>query len=62
MNIVPMKRSLIIRSETAADIEAIGELTVAALATLDVSDHTEQYVIEALRTAGSVFPPAVHRP
>lgn len=40
-----------IRDETNQDETAIGELTAAAFATLEISDHTEQYVIEALRAA-----------
>jgi putative acetyltransferase len=42
----------IIRHETPADVDAIAEVTAAAFATLAVSQHTEQYVIRALREAG----------
>jgi putative acetyltransferase len=44
----------IVRSETPADIDAISEVTAAAFATLAVSQHTEQYVIRALREAGAL--------
>ena len=43
-----------IRAETPEDIEAITELTAEAFATLEISDHTEQYVITALRSAGAL--------
>jgi putative acetyltransferase len=46
-----MNRKIIIRPETAADAEAIRAVTVAAFKTLAISDHTEQFVIEALRAA-----------
>ena len=42
---------MIIRKETAADIEAIAEVTVAAFRTLPISNHTEQFIINALRAA-----------
>lgn len=44
-----MNRNIVIRSETAADAGAIRAVTVAAFKTLAISDHTEQFVIEALR-------------
>lgn len=43
-----------IRSETPADIEAIAAVTKAAFAMLAISDHTEQYIVEALRAAGAL--------
>jgi putative acetyltransferase len=43
-----------IREETTNDIPAIHVLTAAAFATLEVSDHTEQYVVDALRKAGAL--------
>lgn len=46
--------SVVIRPETPADREAIGEVTRAAFATLEISDHTEQYIVEALRAAGTL--------
>jgi len=42
---------VIIRDETAADIDAISEVTVDAFQGLAVSNHTEQCVIHALRSA-----------
>jgi putative acetyltransferase len=45
---------MIIRIETAADIEAITEVTIAAFKTLPVSNHTEQFIIKALRSAGAL--------
>lgn len=43
-----MNKNIVIRPETPGDIEAITNLTIAAFATLEVSNHTEQFVIEAL--------------
>lgn len=43
-----------IRNETAADFAAITEITVAAFRTLEISGHTEQFIIEALRAAGAL--------
>lgn len=40
-----------IRGETTTDIGAIAEVTVAAFATLAISHHTEQFIVEALRAA-----------
>ena len=40
-----------IRSETDADVSAIREVTVAAFQTLEISHHTEPFIIEALRAA-----------
>jgi putative acetyltransferase len=46
-----MNPKIVIRSETAADVSAITEVTVAAFKTLEISNHTEQFIIEALRAA-----------
>lgn len=43
--------NLQIRNETDADASAIAEVTVAAFKTLEISNHTEQFVIAALRAA-----------
>ena len=45
---------MIIRKETTSDIEAISQVTTAAFRTLPISNHTEQFIIEALRTAGAL--------
>lgn len=42
---------VVIRNESEADIGAITDVTVAAFNTLEISNHTEQFVIEALRAA-----------
>jgi putative acetyltransferase len=49
-----MNQKIVIRPETPADVAAITEVTVAAFATLEISQHTEQFVIEALRKAGAL--------
>jgi len=46
-----MNPKIVIRDESAADVDAITEVTVAAFETLAISDHTEQFVIAALRAA-----------
>lgn len=49
-----MEQKIIIRSETDDDVSAITEVTVAAFKTLEISHHTEQFIITALRTAGAL--------
>ena len=44
-----MKNETIIRDEASADTEAIAEVTIAAFETLPISNHTEQFIIAALR-------------
>jgi putative acetyltransferase len=46
-----MNMKVAIRSETDADVNAITDVTVAAFKTLEVSNHTEQFIITALRAA-----------
>ena len=46
-----MTNKVLIRSETSADVSAIAEITVAAFKTLAISNHTEQFIIAALRAA-----------
>uniref|UniRef100_Q3AT06 Acetyltransferase, GNAT family n=1 Tax=Chlorobium chlorochromatii (strain CaD3) TaxID=340177 RepID=Q3AT06_CHLCH len=44
-----MNPKIVIRNEANADIRAISEVTAAAFQTLEISNHTEQFIIEALR-------------
>ena len=46
-----MDPRIIIRDETSADVDAITEVTVAAFRTMEFGDHTEQFMIMALRAA-----------
>jgi putative acetyltransferase len=46
-----MMDKVLIRSETSADVSVIAEVTVAAFKTLAISNHTEQFIIAALRAA-----------
>jgi putative acetyltransferase len=46
-----MNPKIVIRNETHDDVCAITEVTVAAFKTLEISNHTEQLIIEALRAA-----------
>lgn len=50
----PMHSELVIRPETDTDLDAITEVTVAAFATLEISGHTEQFIVAALRAAGAL--------
>ena len=49
-----MNPKIIIRGERDADADAIAEVTAAAFDTLEISNHTEQFIIEALRAAGAL--------
>ena len=49
-----MNPNLIIRDETAADVVPIDEVTVAAFEALEISNHTEQFIVAALRSAGAL--------
>lgn len=46
-----MLPKITIRSETDSDVNAIRDVTAAAFKTLDISNHTEHFIIEALRAA-----------
>lgn len=49
-----MDPDVIIRDEVDADAGAISEVTAAAFMTLEISSHTEQFIIETLRSAGAL--------
>ena len=49
-----MNSKIVIRSETNADVSAITDVTVAAFKTLEISHHTEQFIVAALRAAGAL--------
>ena len=46
-----MNTRIVIRNETDADVDIISEVTIAAFKSLQISNHTEQFIIEALRAA-----------
>jgi len=46
-----MQPRITIRSETDSDAKTIGDVTAAAFRTLEISNDTEQFIIEALRAA-----------
>jgi putative acetyltransferase len=46
-----MNPKIVIRNETHDDVCAISEVTIAAFKTLEISNHTEQFIIDALRFA-----------
>jgi putative acetyltransferase len=43
-----------IRPESATDVDAIAAVTIAAFEPMAISQHTEQFIVEALRTAGAL--------
>ncbi len=45
---------MIIRKEKRSDNEAITQVTISAFRTLPISNHTEQFIIKALRSAGAL--------
>jgi putative acetyltransferase len=45
---------MIVRKETKSDIEAITQVTIAAFKTLPISNHTEHFILKALRAAGAL--------
>lgn len=45
------KQTIVIRDETESDAAVIAQVTVAAFETLEISHHTEQFIVEALRSA-----------
>jgi len=49
-----MNSKIIIRDETHDDAGPITEVTSAAFQTLEISSHTEQFIVEALRAAGAL--------
>ena len=49
-----MRPEITLRDETESDFAAIRDVTEAAFRTLAISGHTEQFIIEALRTAGAL--------
>lgn len=46
--------AFLLRDEAPRDAAAIGEVTAAAFAALEISGHTEQFIVEALRGAGAL--------
>jgi putative acetyltransferase len=49
-----MNLKIAIRDETDADVDAITEVTAAAFKALEISNHTEQFIIKALRAANAL--------
>ncbi|MDX1583112.1 MAG: N-acetyltransferase [Thermoanaerobaculia bacterium] len=49
-----MTPKVVIRPESDSDVDAIGDVTVSAFSDLDISEHTEQFVVAALRGAGAL--------
>ena len=49
-----MSVNFVIRNETDTDVSAIAEVTAAAFETLEISQHTEQFIVAALRAANAL--------
>ncbi len=49
-----MSTGIIIRKEVQSDTQVISDVTRAAFETLAISNHTEQFIIEALREANAL--------
>lgn len=49
------EKTMIIRNETTAEIDTIAKVTIAAFKTLEISNHTDQVIINSLRTAGALI-------
>ena len=47
-------QKILIRDEAGNDAKVIAEVTVAAFDSLEISSHTEQFIVEALRSAGAL--------
>jgi putative acetyltransferase len=47
-------QEIAIRDEKEIDTAVITEVTIAAFETMEISSHTEQFIIEALRSAGAL--------
>lgn len=46
--------NIVIHNEIKSDIKALSEITKAAFETLPISNHTEQFIIDALRDADAL--------
>ena len=51
MEIAKMIQNVLIRDEKSTDFDVISEVTIAAFETMEISNHTEQFIIDALRSA-----------
>ena len=51
MEIAKMIQNILIRREKSTDFTIISEITIAAFESMEISNQTEQFIIEALRSA-----------
>lgn len=49
-----LKSKVSIRDETQGDVGAIRDVTISAFNTLEISNHTEQFIVAALRAANAL--------
>ena len=54
MSLQHIESKIAIRNELPSDIEAISMVTVEAFKTLEISRHTEQFIVVALRAANAL--------
>jgi putative acetyltransferase len=47
-------QNILIRDEQPDDIPVISEVTIAAFETMEISNHTEQFIVQALRSANAL--------
>nr|WP_287372519.1 N-acetyltransferase [Prosthecochloris sp.] len=50
----PMNLEVVVRDETQRDVPVITQVTIEAFREMEISDHTEQFVTEALRSVGAL--------
>ena len=48
---IPLHTEIVIRNETDADVNMIAEVIIAAFKTMEISNQTERFIVEALRAA-----------
>jgi putative acetyltransferase len=53
-DIANMIQNVLIRNENSADVAVISEVTIAAFETMEISNHTEQFIVDALRSANAL--------
>lgn len=49
-----MTQNILIREEEDTDFTTISKVTIAAFETMKISNHTEQFIVEALRSANAL--------
>lgn len=50
----PVNPTILVREEAESDADTIRQVTIAAFQPLEISSHTEHFIVDALRTAGAL--------